>query len=70
MAGAPTAADTAAALSIPEGIRISKRLPKESVGGCNGCTDRHLYTHVTEVSLRGALFRLCPACASALKKGL
>ncbi len=50
------------------GITVTKKRPKEQVGGCNGCTDRESYTHVTEISLRGALFRLCPACATTIKK--
>nr|WP_293595615.1 hypothetical protein [Polaromonas sp. 39-63-25] len=57
-------------VSLNEFLAVKKGLDKARHGSCNACapsTQTEEYSTVTEVELRGLVFRLCPACANTLK---
>ena len=59
--------------SLNEFIQVKKELDRDRHGSCNACTpatQAESYSKVTEVELRGLVFRLCPACSKTLKLAL
>lgn len=60
-------------VSLNEFLVVQKDLNKDRHGSCNACTpstQTEEYLTVTEVELRGLVFRLCPSCAKTLKLAL